>query len=344
MYRVILKHAAILTASVFLAPSANAVEVYLFKGAGDFSFVSDNLHFSRGLNKIADTLNQEGIHAEVRRFGAVEDALSTIRERKPKSVAFIGHSMGALASMAMARNLKGEGIDIVYMGLIDIPGPVGVAGENVDWVENYYSINPVYGKLTNVRAHPNAKNIHVGGYIHNRMDDSPEVQNGMLSAIRQIHASEINELPVEQPDLLFVEAPKEVDPQLTATTPVQAGVASQTLQSQAQVIDPEYKYIPPTPDVATTQAVVVEPYQLPSVDVGYGNQPTPQSQDPLIVNQDVAATVNNSQGVDPVTTSSIAKPSLAQRGRNLLKRAGNFVRNLKNRRSERAEAFAPQAQ
>ena len=64
--------------------------------------------------------------------------------------------------------MREEGIRVAYMGLIDIPGPVGVAGDNVEWVENYYSINPVYGRLTNVATHPKAKNIHVGGYIHNR--------------------------------------------------------------------------------------------------------------------------------------------------------------------------------
>ena len=47
---------------------AKAVEVYMFKGASDFSFVSDNLHFSRGLNKMADKLNSEGIEAQVWRF------------------------------------------------------------------------------------------------------------------------------------------------------------------------------------------------------------------------------------------------------------------------------------
>ena len=38
--------------------SANAVEVYLFKGAGDFSFINKNMHFSRGLDRIAKQLNR----------------------------------------------------------------------------------------------------------------------------------------------------------------------------------------------------------------------------------------------------------------------------------------------
>ena len=120
MYRVILKSAAAVATVFCLSSPAKAVEVYMFKGAGDFSFVNDNLHFSRGLNKMADTLNAEGIHAEVRRFGATEDALRTIRKRKPSSIAIIGHSMGALASMSIARQLKAEGVRIAYMELIDL--------------------------------------------------------------------------------------------------------------------------------------------------------------------------------------------------------------------------------
>ncbi|MEO0327537.1 MAG: thioesterase domain-containing protein [Pseudomonadota bacterium] len=195
MFRVILKGLAGLTLASCLSLPAQAVEVYMFKGAGDFSFVNENMHFSLGLVKMSKVLNKEGIHSEVRRFGAVDDAYNTIMRRKPKSIALIGHSMGALASMSLARRLKTSGIRISYMGLIDIPGPVGVAGNNVEWAENYFSINPVYGRLTNTRSHPKAKNIHVAGYIHNRMDDSPKVQNGMLKAVRAVHAAENRQQP-----------------------------------------------------------------------------------------------------------------------------------------------------
>ena len=192
MLRVFLQSALVTAISCF-SFSAQAVEVYMFKGAGDFSFVNENMHFSRGLNKMADKLNAEGIRAEVRRFGAMDQALQLIRKRKPKSIAIVGHSMGALASLSMARSLQNDGVHIAYMALLDIPGPVGVASRNAAWVENYYTINPVYGKLTNVRSHPRAKNIHVFGYIHNRLDDAPKVQNGILAAIREVHAAEHQE-------------------------------------------------------------------------------------------------------------------------------------------------------
>lgn len=128
--RAILAFVVSTVAVLFAATGAKAVEVYLFRGAGDFSFVAENAHFSRGLDRIADQLNSEGIYAEVRRFGATADALRTIRRRKPESVAFVGHSMGAIASMRMARKMQAEGIKVAYVATLDIPGPMGLAGGN----------------------------------------------------------------------------------------------------------------------------------------------------------------------------------------------------------------------
>ena len=192
---------AILSGLFFTGP-ATAVEVYFFKGAGDFSFINKNLHFSRGLERMADALNKEGIHAEVRRFGATGDAMRTIRARKPKSVAFVGHSMGALASMSMAKRMKELGIRVAYVGTIDIPGPIGTAGKNVEWAENYFSVFPIYGKLTNAKTHPKAKNVYVFGQIHTTMDDSKKVRRGVLAAIREIDIKERNALGVSDEALM----------------------------------------------------------------------------------------------------------------------------------------------
>ena len=315
MFRVILRSAATIATTGFLIFPAKAVEVYLFKGAGDFSFVNENMHFSRGLERIAEQMNAEGIHAEVRRFGAIDDALRTIRKRKPESVAFIGHSMGALASMNMARKMREEGIRVAYIGLIDIPGPVGVAGDNVEWAENFYSIHPVYGRFTNVNSHPRAENIHVGGYIHNRMDDSPEVQQRLLSAIRQVHASEQIEAPlvtpvptpasptpVAQPQIQHVQAVEQ--PQIIAP--------SQDVQTFApENSDVALTYTPPAPD---------SPYQLPSVrpqmDVGVADPSASY------------ATPQDSPGqlVDPVTTATVVSPVEANEDESLFRRVGRFLR------------------
>ena len=211
--------AALLAGTVFVSP-AKAVEVYLFKGAGDFSFINKNMHFSRGLDRIAEELNAQGIRAEVRGFAQTGEALRLIKKRRPKSVAFVGHSMGALASMSMARQMKSLGIRVAYVGTLDIPGPVGTAGGNVDWAENYFSITPIYGLLTNVSSHKKAKNIHVFG-THTTMDDSKKVRRGVIAAIRQIHAAEnggaLPEPPVETIMVKDTSPPIEAKPVQTAT-------------------------------------------------------------------------------------------------------------------------------
>jgi len=315
MYRVTLRLSAVLLAGSLLSTPAQAIEVYFFKGAGDFSAVNKNMHFSRGLNDMADVLAREGIHAEVRRFSAIEDALATIRKRNPSSVAFIGHSMGALASMAAARNLKGGNVRIAYMGLIDIPGPVGVAGDNVEWVENYYSINPVYGVLTNTASHPNARNIHIPGTIHTQMDDAPHLQKSMLDAIRKIHAEEQQQIaPQRGSDLLLSRAP--AAPQYTGTRAVE-----------------------PQPEVVT----YAQPLALPSVSqTTVAAQPI---QEAVVQPQSVSTAPKKpakvarpvpSQRVDRISTGSVARPSALQTGkkvvragRKLLKRTGNYLRGLK---------------
>ena len=73
--------------------------------------------------------------------------LHDIRKRKPRSVALLGHSMGALAAITTAAQLRKEGIKVSYLGLIDIPGPVGSVPDGVMWAENFYSLFPVYGLL-----------------------------------------------------------------------------------------------------------------------------------------------------------------------------------------------------
>ncbi|MEM8649132.1 MAG: thioesterase domain-containing protein [Pseudomonadota bacterium] len=274
MFRVLLGSTAIsIAASLFTFP-AQAVEVYMFRGAGDLSFVAKNLHFSRGLDKMVDQLNAEGIHAEVRMFQQVDSALATIRQRRPESVAFVGHSMGALASMAIAKSLKKDGINIVYMGLIDIPGPVGVAGDNVARVDNFYSINPVYGKLTNTGSHPNARNIHVGGYMHNRMDDAPEIQNGILSAIREIHALEqLQYQQLENPQ--YVEVPATVDPLTTASVPQQLPQVQplQPLQpvQPVQPIGSEFGAPVPQVDVPNTLVNVPQSHSVQPVQTRHSS-------------------------------------------------------------------------
>ncbi len=186
MYRVLLVLVTITGAIISLNKPAYSVEVYLFRGAGDFSFVQKNLHFSKGLDAMARELNSVGIHARSTRWENTAGIYREIARRKPQSVAFIGHSMGAIAAMGMARRMKGLGIRVAYVGLIDIPGPIGSVGSNVELAENYYHAFPVYGRLTRPSGHKGIiTNHYVFGQIHVSMDDSSRIQNAMISAIWQ---------------------------------------------------------------------------------------------------------------------------------------------------------------
>ncbi len=186
MYRVLLKTGALLGVLISLVQPAYAVEVYLFRGAGDFSFLNKNLHFSRGIDKMARKLNEVGIHSRSTRWENTAGIYREIKNRRPQSVAFIGHSMGALAAMGMAKRMRKLGIRVAYVGLIDIPGPIGGVGRNVELAENFYHAFPVYGMLAKPKSHPGIiTNHYVFGQIHVSMDDSTYIQNAMISAIWQ---------------------------------------------------------------------------------------------------------------------------------------------------------------
>ncbi len=210
----------VLTALAVATP-AGAVEVYLFRGAGDFSFIQKSLHFSHGLDRIARDLNEQGIYARSTRWENTGGILAEIRRRRPDSVAFIGHSMGALAAMGMARKMRAEGIRVSYLGLIDIPGPVGAVSANVELAENFYHAFPIYGRLTKPRDHPGiVANHYVFGQIHTTMDDSRMIQDAMVSAIWQADARDVR-LAAGQGAMAHAYAPPGAAVDTTFTSSVQ---------------------------------------------------------------------------------------------------------------------------
>jgi len=186
MYRVMLLLVALGALVITSTKPAQAVDVYLFRGAGDFSFVQKSLHFSRGLDKMENLLNATGIYARITRWENTATIYREISKRRPQSVAFIGHSMGAFAAMSMASKMKTLGVRVAYVGLIDIPGPIGAVSSNVEVAENFYHAFPVYGILPRPSSHKGIiANHYVFGQIHISMDDSSRIKNAMISAIWQ---------------------------------------------------------------------------------------------------------------------------------------------------------------
>jgi hypothetical protein len=190
VYRVALAIAApvvALVVSVLFSVNAMALEAYIFRGAGDFSFIAKGLSFSEGMDGLGQELEQAGVHSEVYRWEAGEWAYRDIMKRRPDAVILAGHSMGALTSLALANRLKGSGIRVAYMGLIDIPGPAGIAPSNVEKAENFFHAFPVYGRLTGGPGHKGiVRNNLIWGQIHVTMDNSKKIHNAILTAVADI--------------------------------------------------------------------------------------------------------------------------------------------------------------
>jgi pimeloyl-ACP methyl ester carboxylesterase len=194
VYRVVRLFSAVLLAlsawSITVVP-ASAIEAYVFRGAGDFTFIKKGLSFSEGMDKLGDEIAATGAYSQVYRWEAAEFAYRDIIRRHPDSVALIGHSMGALSAIAIANRLKNTGIRVAYLGVIDIPGPVGPTPGNVEVAENYYHAYPVFGQLTKGPNHRGSvTNNFVWGQIHITMDNSKKIHSAMLTAIASTRGQE----------------------------------------------------------------------------------------------------------------------------------------------------------
>ncbi len=179
----------LVAAFLFSSNCAMAVEVYLFRGAGDFSFIREGMNFSQGINHLGGKLNKVGIRAETRPYVSGKQALAEIRRRRPQSVALIGHSMGANTAIRLAKELARDNIRVSYLGLIDIPGPVSSVPSNVEWAENFYSLYPVYARMSKPASYRGLLvNYFISGESHTSMDNSQKIHHAVQTAIWKIEA------------------------------------------------------------------------------------------------------------------------------------------------------------
>jgi pimeloyl-ACP methyl ester carboxylesterase len=175
--------AAALVCACAISP-ASAIEAYVFRGMGDFSFIARGLTFSDGMDRLAEKIDHSGVRARSYRWQEADAVYREIMARQPDAVAIMGHSAGAVASLAVAERLKGSGIRVAYLGLIDIPGPVGALPRNVEVAENYFHAWPVFGQLHTLPGHKGpVVNQYVTGEIHVTMDNSRRVHEAMISAV-----------------------------------------------------------------------------------------------------------------------------------------------------------------
>jgi thioesterase domain-containing protein len=234
VYRVALAFAAPLAALIIslasIAPaSAAAMEAYLFRGAGDFSFIGKGLTFSNGMDRLGEKLESAGVPAKVYRWEAVDWAYRDIMKSRPEAVMIMGHSMGALATITLANRLKGSGIRVAYIGTIDIPGPTAITPSNAEVAENYYHAFPVFGQLATPKGHAGTvRNELVWGQVHITMDKSKVVHSAALDFVaRSRNAGETMQAYVQEPPANS-DVIDQVDATLTASTTSQSAPVENT--------------------------------------------------------------------------------------------------------------------
>lgn len=223
MYRVALAFIAPLVALVLTFSNiqpARALEAYLFRGAGDFSFLGKGLTFSNGMDRLGEKLEAAGVPTIVYRWQAVDWAYRDIMKRKPDAVIIMGHSMGALSTVTLASKLKGSGIRVAYIGTIDIPGPSALAPSNVEVAENFYHAFPVYGMLGKGSGfNGSVSNQYVFGQIHITMDKSEKVHSAVLDFVGRSRATGATMVAYADPDAKNSDVIGQVDQVLTGTAP-----------------------------------------------------------------------------------------------------------------------------
>lgn len=243
---------------------ASALEAHIFRGAGDFSFISKGLTFSQGMDTLGDKFQRAGVRSRVYRWQSVGEAHRDIMARKPDAVALMGHSMGALAAISLAKKLQGSGVRVAYLGLIDIPGPTATAPANVEYAENFYSMFPVYGKLGKPRGHQGVvRNEYVFGEIHVTMDNSDHIHSAMLNGAAKVKAID------EQPSMhAFAEekrpagqAEPPIDRMITAST---AHNGTQNGASRPSVPRPDASQLRATGDPIPLSSIASMPLKPPA--------------------------------------------------------------------------------
>jgi pimeloyl-ACP methyl ester carboxylesterase len=174
---------SICTALAATAPSALAMDVYLFRGLA-------GVPFSVGLDDLENKLKASGIYAQTLAHTQWQEVYLKIKKRGTKEVAFVGHSMGALSAISLTRKLRGSGVRVAYLGLIDIPGTGTTAPKNASWAESYVSSQPGFGLLKINPSHKNlVVNTRVPKTVHITIDDSERVHDAIISAVWLADAS-----------------------------------------------------------------------------------------------------------------------------------------------------------
>ena len=161
---------------------------YLFRGVA-------GLLYSRGMDSLAERIEQAGIPASVQTYllwrPVVEAAIRDYR-RDPQPITLIGHSMGGDSALAVAEWLNAEGIPVSLLVTFD---PTRIADDVPPNVERYINVfqssnimgggNVVQGS----RFHGHYASYNLKDHseiVHINIDKSEQIQEQLVTKIAQL--------------------------------------------------------------------------------------------------------------------------------------------------------------
>jgi hypothetical protein len=181
------------TGALLAPPSPKATlephgRAYLFRGVA-------GLLYSRGMDSLAERIQQAGIPASVQTYllwrPVAEEAIRDYR-RDPQPITLIGHSMGGDSALAFAERLNAEGIPVSLLVTFD---PTRIADDVPPNVERYINVfqssnimgggNVVQG--SRFHGHYASFNLKDHNEIyHINIDKSEQIQEQLVAKIAQL--------------------------------------------------------------------------------------------------------------------------------------------------------------
>jgi hypothetical protein len=175
--------------------------------------------FSRGLDTLAEKLNQHGVPATVHSsysVGGLADEVIANYRREPGPIILIGHSTGGDAAISIARRLRAANVPV---GIIFGFDPTPIAGQVPDnvalFVNLFQKTNPIGGGV-----------VKSGGGFHGRLINVDLREHSEIIHITLDKSSKIHEAVIEE-IVGFI-----------ASSQVQAGQTSAALPGQGQPMPP----------------------------------------------------------------------------------------------------------
>jgi fermentation-respiration switch protein FrsA (DUF1100 family) len=161
---------------------------YLFRGVA-------GLLYSRGMDSLAERIEQAGIPASVQTYllwRPVLEAAIRDYQRDPQPITLIGHSMGGDSALAVAEWLNAEGIPVSLLVTFD---PTRIADDVPPNVERYINVfqstnimgggNVVQGS----RFHGHYASYNLKDHseiVHTNIDKSEQIQEQLVTKIAQL--------------------------------------------------------------------------------------------------------------------------------------------------------------